>query len=495
MNEEKIKQEAIEEYKKSQSHDMMTFAQQMNQIIIESMNTKNKTKFYKKYTPQQVETYLLDPARYEIQLRDISRYLTVSSPQYWRLVNYLPSIAVLKPYIAPLDMIKVMKNTSKTEKILKECMMYLDVMSIQHEFLKVLQTVFRDDIFYGYSIETETSYFIKELDPKYCRLKGKYDGCFTFEFDFSYFDTYKDELINYGQIDKEFESKYNDFKANSVFRWQELNLDREVCVKYQESFAFCCPPFISVFNDLYDLLEYKDMKKEKTAMDNSSFIGLKMPMRDSEKTNKDDDFTLTADTMKTYFAFMQSCLGGKTGLFMSPMDFTQIDLGKTGSANANNNVTEAIGSFWDGSGVSKNLFSESKSGSTLELSIKTDEALLFNVYRQIERILSRIIKLKSGSMFKVVLPDLTYFNVERLNKQYIANLQYGVAGSITMSELTSGISQNEAYGLSYLENDILKKHETMIPAQSSHTTSNTGDVGAPKKDSVKDSGEVTREQK
>ena len=51
MDIEKIKQEAIEEYKKDKSQEFMLFAQQMNQVILEGMNTANKKKFYKKYTP------------------------------------------------------------------------------------------------------------------------------------------------------------------------------------------------------------------------------------------------------------------------------------------------------------------------------------------------------------------------------------------------------------------------------------------------------------
>ena len=182
MDIEKIKQEAIEEYKKDKSQDFMLFAQQMNQVILEGMNTTNKKKFYKKYTPEEVERFLLDPSKHEVQLRDMSRYLTVSSPQYWRLVNYLPSMAVLRPIVTPFDIDKVTKNKSKTTKMLKSCMKTIDNMSVQHEFLKVLQVAFREDTFYGYTIETNQSFFIKQLDPKYCRIKGKYDGCFTYEF-------------------------------------------------------------------------------------------------------------------------------------------------------------------------------------------------------------------------------------------------------------------------------------------------------------------------
>lgn len=497
MEIEEIKKEAVEEYKKTQTNQVIEFAQQMNQIIIESMKTKNKTKFYKKYTPEQVSKYLLDPISNEKQLREISRYLTVSSPQYWRLVNYLPSIAILSPYIAPFDMEKVEKNLTKTKKTLNKCLLALDNMNIPHEFLKVLQTVFRDDIFYGYEIETPNSYFLKQLDPNYCRIKGKYDGCFTYEFDFSFFDNFKGELENYAMIDGEFKSKYNEFKnKGSEFRWQELNLDKEVCIKYQESFDFLCPPFISVFNDLYDISDYKDLNKAKVEMDNTNFIGLKMPVR--KDSDKDDDFTLTPDTMKTYFAFMQSCLQNKVGLFMSPMEFDSMSFNKSNN-NSIDTVSSAIKSFWGSTGVSETLFGESKSANTLALSMQTDEALLFNVYRQIERFLSRKIKKLSGGMFKVKIPNLTYFNIEKLHNRYLKDSQYGFEGAITLVDATNGLSQNESNGLGYLEKNVFKKHDNMIPVQSSHTTNGNeaqGDSGRPQSDDgdLQESGEITREQ-
>lgn len=493
MDIEQIKKEVLEEYKKDKSQEFMLFAQQMNQVILEGMNTTNKKKFYKKYTPEQVETYLLDPAKYETQLRDVSRYLTVSSPQYWRLVNYLPSMAIIRPVVVPFDTEKLMKNMSKSEKSLKSCMRMIDNMSPQHEFLKVLQVVFREDVFYGYTIETDQSFFIKQLDPKYCRIKGKYDGCFTYEFDFSYFTSYPDELINYTAIDSEFSKKYNAFKNNSTLRWQELNLEKEICVKCQETFDFACPPYISVFNDLYDIILYKDLNKDKFERENNTLLGLKMPTR--KDSNNDDDFTLSADTMKTYFAFIQSCLQNKVNLFMSPMDFESVSFGNKNSSQTGNDVIQnSITSFWSSTGVSEALFSGGKSSSTLELSIKTDESILFGVYRQLERWMSRKIKLSSGGIFKVVIPNLTYFNLDKTHDRYLKDAQYGFNGAITLVEATNGISQNEAYGLGFIENELLKKHETMIPVSSSHTQNGDSEVGRPVSDNIGDAGEATREQ-
>lgn len=494
LNDEEIKKQAVKEYQESQTFAVMEFAKQMQQIMIESMSKNNKIKFYKKYKPEDVEKYLADPAQYEKQLREISRYLAVSSPQYWRLINYFPSIAILNPVIVPFDYDKLTKNKNKSLKAFNECTKKLDNMNIQHEFLKVLQTVYREDIFYGYEIETDNSYYIKALDPQYCRPKGTYDGCFTYEFDFSYFDAFKteNELAEYTLIDKEFLIKYNKYKENSsTYRWQELNLDKEVCVKYQDTFDFCCPPFISVFNDLYDISDFKDMNKAKVEMDNTKFIGFSMPTRGKDST-RPDDFTLDTETMKTYFAFIQSCLQGKVGAFMSPMDFKEISFPNQQSEV--DNVANAIKSFWGATGVADVLVGENKNAGTLKYSIKTDEALLFNVYSQIGRILSRKFKQVSNGLFMVTVPKLTIFNI---NDEFDKNLkasQYGYQGARTMVEATMQLTQNQTQGLGYIENILLEKQQNMFPVTSSYTMT-SDDVGSPAEtddSKVSDSAEQTR---
>ena len=372
--------------------------------------------------------------------------------------------------------------------------MKLDNMNIQHEFLKVLQTVYREDIFYGYEIETDNSYYIKSLNPQYCRTKGTYDGCFTYEFDFAYFDAFKteDELVQYTSIDEEFLKKYQLYKSNStLYKWQELNLDKEICIKYQDTFDFCCPPFISVFNDLYDISDFKDMNKAKVEMDNTKFIGFDMENKGKD-SQRPDDFLLETETMKTWFTFIQSCLQGRVGAFMSPMPFHEISF--PAQTSDVDNVSNSIKSFWSATGVADVLVGENKNAGTLKYSIKTDEALLFNVYKQIGRILSRKFKQISNGLFMVQLPDLTIFNIQEEFDKNLKASQYGYQGARTMVEATMKLSQNQAMGLGFMENILLKKQENMFPVTSSYTM--TGDEnGAPSETDdtkVSDSAEQTR---
>ena len=478
--EEIIKANAIEEFKKQSTYQVIEFAKQLQslqQTSLEEINKYNKKNFYKKYTPDQVDRYLSDPIKYEQQLIDISRYLSVASPQYLSLMNYFPMIAILKPIVIPFNTYKMQKDllsggkkAEKIEKLYYECIKLLDNMNIGHEYLKILQTICREDVFYGYEVESENSYYIRKFNPKYCRISGMYDGCLKFEFDFSYFDNEHVDITDYYKnIDREFLKKYNKYKKSSAYRWQELNLEKEVCVKFNESLGFCCPPYISVFNDLYDIQDYKDLNKARVEIDNTRFIGFEMETRDGKNgTNgKLDDFKLDVNTMQTYFSFIQTCLNGKIGTFMSPMPFKEIEFSK--SSSDIDNVAKSINNYWSSVGVAPVLFGENKNAGTLKYSIMTDEALLFSIYKQIKRILSRKMKIKSNGMFVVDLPELTIFNAKDEFDKYLKASQYGFQGAITYAESALGMSQQVSLGLGLIEQKILNKKENMIPVSSSYT--------------------------
>ena len=152
---------------------------------------------------------------------------------------------------------------------------------------------------------------------------------------------------------------------------------------------------------------------------------------------------------------------------MSPMPFKEIEFSK--SSSDIDNVAKSINNYWSSVGVAPVLFGENKNAGTLKYSIMTDEALLFSIYKQIKRILSRKMKIKSNGMFVVDLPELTIFNAKDEFDKYLKASQYGFQGAITYAESALGMSQQVSLGLGLIEQKILNKKENMIPVSSSYT--------------------------
>ena len=449
--------------------NMLNFAK-LSKLILRDLEKNNKTTtFFSKYTKADIIKYLKNPELNAKQLRDISIYLYNASSHYKRLILYFARMLLFYYIVVPfrIDIEKVDKNKFKNQY--KKILDLLENMNLQHEFIKITTTILREDIFYGYEYSTKDSYFIQKLNPDYCQISSIEDGCFNFAFDFNYFKTYPEKLKQYGE---EFEEKYNIYKANSELRWQELDSKRTICIKMSEDIEFPVPFFVGVLESLYDIEDFKALKKAKTEIGNYKMLSLQIPF-DKET----GDFLIDLDIAKEYYRQMGSVLPENIGLVLSPMDIKDFDFEKDKADQ--DNVSDAVRDYYSSAGVSDLLFNSEKSSSnSLKLSIDNDSSIMFAVLRSLERWVNRKIKQESGVIkFKCLFLDITKYN----QKEFYENCLKGSQASLpmkTMSCVSMGISQSDMTGLNFLETEILEIQDKFIPLQSSHTQS-ADDGGRP----------------
>ncbi len=489
-NIEDIKKQAIDEYKQTQS---LEFARVMQRLATENSNPKRKqTQLSRKFTKEQVETYLDNPQQYEKELRLVSRTLYNKSSQYSRLINHFANSALICPVVIPLSIDKNKANMDKVRKDYQRTIIYLNFMNIQHEFVKIIKTVFKEDIYYGYEFETKDSYYIKTMNPDYCRIASIVDGVFNYSFDFSYFDGDTDGYLLENCFPQEFKQKYELYKTDRAnLRWQELDHTKTICIKQQEEIEFPLPMFASVFNDLYDIQDYKDLNKSKTEIDNYKFIGLEIPRK--KDADGDDQFELSGETIMTYYNLISSVLPRGIGALLSPMPIKEISFPKQNTDI--DNVANATRNYWDATGTAEVLFgSGAVNAGTLKYSIKTDEVFLFKLYRQLERWLNKKFKMALNGKFEVKLLDVTEFSKQETIDNLIKAAQYGVPVKTYLSSAMN-VTPSEMVSLTILENDILGLHKNWIPLNSSHTQSGTGEDGRPteSEEDLGESGQQTRD--
>lgn len=490
----KIREEIKQEYDIKRRED---FAKALSQIAIDSVVTpRQATQFSTRYSKEDALKYLENPTRYEKELRNMSKALCAISPQYNRLISYFARLAVVAPVLVPVTD-KINSKSSSKDKITKDyekATTQLEKMNIKHEFLKTFTTLLREDVFYGYEFETNDSYYIKKMNPDYCKLATIEDGVYNYAFDFSYFDADKDgNLIK--NYPSEFKSMYNKYLKNKRdMQWQILDGNKTACFKFNEDLEYAIPYFANVFSDLYDISDYKMLQKAKTEIDNYKLIGMEIPIRDN--SDNVDDFLLDGNTVISYYQRMLSALPQGVGAFITPMPFKEITFAK--QISDKNTVANAEATYWGATGVSDLLFgSGANTGGTLAYSVQTDEMLLFPIYRQLERWLNKKFKSLFGGKFKITLLDITRFNQQAVIDNLIKCSQFGVPVKTHLCSAV-GLNPSEMMGLSILENDVLQLHEKWIPLSSSHTQSGTADDGGrPEKDpkELTDSGEQTREGK
>lgn len=484
---ENIEAELSEQQKIDFSKGLM-FMKTAKLILQDLENAKRDTAFFKKYTKTEIIGWLTSPETNEKNLRNASVYLYNASSHYRRLINYFAKMSlyayIVIPYKLDTDKVDIKKFKSNYKGILDK----LETMNIKHEFLKIMTTIFREDIFYGYEYSLKDSYFIKKLPPDRCKVSSTEDGVYNFAFDFSYFTSNKEKLDTWGE---EFKTKYDIYKADTKKKWQEIDSKNSICIKLNEDIDFPIPPFIGLLPMIYDIEDFKMLTKAKEEIGNYKMLSLEIPLND------DGSYKFPYTEAERFYSLLGSVLPENIGLALTPMKIGEHSFEKAGTASAVNVVADAETSFYNAGGVSQLLFNSEKSSSaTIGNSIKSDEEIVYAVLRQFERWINRKLKQESGTYkYKLLFLDTTIYSRKEFIEMLLKNGQYGMP---IVNALCScmGYSPADTEAMAFLENEVLQYHFKLVPLQSSHTqTGEDNEDGRPKvdDDELSESGTKTRD--
>lgn len=467
----------------------------LTELVIKDLNKSNSTTT-RQYTKANVITYLGNPKRYSKEMQGMSAFLYDVSPHYRRLVNYYAKMPTLDYYVElyGLDTSKNV-NAKTLRNNYTKATDHMELMNIRHEYSKALVSAWKLGTFYGYELFTKDTYFIKELPYDFCQISGIADGVYTFNFDMAFFDRQPQELVLYP---KEFTKMFNSYKSGSKPRWQEIDPARSICIKVNEETYHDMPPFAGLFGDIFDIEDYKALRMANAIIGNYKFIVEKIPLR--EDSDKNNDFRIDLKTVQMFHNKTASLLPDELGIFSTPFDIDTIEFSKDTSAK--DNVQDAEEAFYTSSGTASQLFNaKGSSTATLGKSINVDEAEVFSVLRQLERILTGKLKNEiSGSFkFRLRILDNTIFNRNENIETLLKNAQYGLPVKIALCACL-GISPSAVISMNYLEEMVLGLSASFIPLSSSHTQSGDGSTptdegGRPQSndDELTEKGEAQRE--
>jgi hypothetical protein len=479
----------IEQEKKNVAID---FAQLSKLIIADLNKNQPSSAINKKYSKEDIIRFLQNPLVNQKQLREVSNYLYNASPNYKRLILYFSCLLTFDYVVEPYGLNREKVEVDKFKKQYQKTLDLLEVMNIPHEFLKILKVAFREDVFYGYEHMIKDSYFIQKMNPDYCQISSIEDGVYNYAFNFSFFDQQanKDKLKKYPE---EFEEKYKLYQNDKKkYKWQELSSENTVCIKINEDLDYPIPPFNTVFESVFDIEDYKRLKKTKTKIDNYMVLTHQIPM--NENSDDPDSFLIELDTAIAFHNKASSALPEEVGLITSPMkmDAIKFDKNRTDA----DNVAQAERDYYNSAGVSQFLFNSEKATSVgLNKSVTTDEQILFAVLRQLERWTNRKLKnFNSTYKFRAKFLNTTVFNSDDVFEKYLKAAQYGFPVKQEVGA-TLGLSPSSIANKAFLENEILELHTSMLPVSSSHTQSGKDGVGAPgkKDDDLSEAGVKTRD--
>lgn len=460
---------------------------------LESTSETNPT--YTKYTKDQLVTYLGNPASYEKQLRKMSKYLFNISNYYRRLIQYFANMSTFSYTISPygLDRSKTV-NANKFKKAYYSSVTAVELMNLPHEATKMFTIAFRDDVYYGYEWETNDSVAFQNLDADYCKISSIEDGVYNFAFDFSYFDSNQDKLPNYPP---EFQTMYNTYKTNTqLYKWQELDSTKSICIKVNEHDYIPIPPFVSLFSALADIEDYRAISKNASETNNYKALAMEIPLGDN------GELLIDYNDAKEFYDMMTNVLPPNIGAILTPMKLTDWNFEKSGVNSDTNEVAKAEATFFTTAGVNKILFGggEDPSATTLNLCTVNDQMIVFAVMRQLERWVNRKLKSVSSSYkFRINFLPVTHYNIAEMHERYLKDATYGMP-TRTAALATAGYAGTDYENMTYLENEILGLSNGEMPLKSSNTQSGSaGDEGgrptnASKGEGLSDAGNVSADR-
>jgi hypothetical protein len=224
-----------------------------------------------------------------------------------------------------------------------------------------------------------------------------------------------------------------------------------------------------LIKDILDLDVYKKLKLQSARTDNYKAIAVEVPI---DETTVDKPL-LTPDTLGIFAEINRESMADDIGLIhtlgsnATPISFKD-------SSNTRNNVSDAVDSLYDSSGISKEMYNGSSSGTALTLSVENDSGFIYGLYRQFERWTNRFIKIrkynKPAFKFFFYLVDVTIFNRDNVSKRYREAVALGVT-CIDKYLATLDMSPSRTLGSYVTHHDIFKFSENFVPLQTSYNSS------------------------
>lgn len=474
---------------------LLSFAKAFGNLPLDNIITKGTTKT-SKYTYDEVKKYIENPNQYQKQLREVVDNLTITYPQFNVLQSYLPNMALLNYVLVPTITNEEKIDTDKMNKEKLKVAQYLEILNIKYNFLKALNISFRYDSFFGYEVETKDTYVIKQLNPDYCRIYATDEfGCDCIEFNFGYFRGANEKLVYGDELGRvaypdEFRQKYELYKKdNKIYQWQSL--DKGLVFKYYDHIKeYSIPPFISLFDSLMDIDNYRSLSRAKAETEVWKLLAMEVPMK--KDAQGVDDFALSMDIIELFNSLAQQQVPSGVGIITTPMPLKEVNFNKNGSAEKNN-VQDSIDVLFDNSGFSKLLFSGADNSTALSYSVKVDEQRLFGLYRQIEAFVNKKLILMFKGRYRIKILNMSKFSEKDTVEMFTSAMTTSAPTKTTLMA-SLGFTPMDIIGLEVLENQVMKLHEKWIPPQSAFTQSGDGEGGRPQSsdEDLGESGANTR---
>lgn len=202
-----------------------------------------------------------------------------------------------------------------------------------------------------------------------------------------------------------------------------------------------------------------------------------------------DDWKVNLDLATEYYNLLAESLPGQVASVISPLPIDTIEF-EANDASEENDIATATNTLFKTSGGSSVLGSDKSGSSIFKAQIISDVNFgVKTVLGQIQRWVNVYLDDRLGEGHALVkYIETTAYTAADKKKSLLESGNNGVPFKLAVAAI-DGYTPLEILSLDYLENSVLKLHETWIPFKTSYTLSGENGNGAP----IKDDSELTDE--
>ena len=467
--------------------------------------SKTKTMSFTQYTKENIKTYMKSPYANIDNIREVSRFLMRCSMIYKKIIEYtaqMPdfyyNLIYKSDMIKGIDRDKFLKSYQKTGKFLQN-------INFKKEYGVGIATSLRDGVFYGLTYgNTDDSFYVQGLDPKYCRIGGVTEnGQYVVFFNAEYFNSGNNkefvEGIKTGQQagkgtwDEVFIKGYNDFKNNGAeFKWFMLPIERTMCLIASDSIDELYPYYLPLMISLLDLIDLEQIIADKTQLENYVLLLSKIPL--NLKSEEIDDFSVSLDLVQSMQAMINEVVPDLVGTAYSPCELEVIRFDKSSEAADTDKLAQSMSNLFNNMGLSQLVVSGGVSTNSVGLShsIQVDESLAMKFVEKLEIWTNNYLFDMKFKDFIFKFHRTSYFSRDNYTSKLKDAATLGVP--VKTSYATSlGMTPYEVMLSGTMEQNM--GIENWTPLASSYTQSGSNTGGAPEKplDELTDEGVAARD--
>ncbi len=410
-------------------------------------------------------------------LRELSRQYYRINSNYRNKIDYLASLPYYDTVVTP-----IFEGKGSQKQIIKafyNACQFVEHLDIRNTLIRITRAWLINGIYNGLLCEKGDKVVLYDLPLQYCRTRFKdFNNLNVLEFNITYFNTLS--------TDEEYRNRVlSTFPSTVQAAWKLLMagklVDPWVMIPSSQggvSFCFAEDQSPALIASIPDLLALKDAVGREQKRDENELYKLliqRMPM------DSDGNLAFELDEVAEMHAGVSNMLRDlDTVDVLTTFGETTLENLQDSSAASQsaNKLDKYSKNAWRALGGAELLFNPDGS-STLAYMIQKDESYMktyLNVYATWVKFLINERFSRNGVTFDFEILPTTRYNIKDFRSLYFQSAQYGY--SKMYAGVASGIKQLDQISLMTFENEFLKMHESMIPLQSSYTSSGEGEGGS-----------------